>query len=618
MKYFQLKIRPHFLPLIRNGIKTHEYRLAINDIRVGDVLVLMSNQDLSDYEKVVVKKIEHFTNWEEALYNTWENDFKGAFTSLEDIMKECRRFYSKEDTDKFGIDVYEFVPYSKKFANARYLLDTNVIIERESANNAQSEVALTYKWIEKIGGHKFIHPLTKDELIKHSDKLVVRNMLTKLKSYDVLIASSEENDIFKNVCGVVNDENTKIDNQILLQVYNGTVDYLITSDRGIISKANQLYIKDGVLTPNEFLVAIEAEYPSLIEYNVLSIKKQKFGDLNVNDPFFDSLKKDYGSLDFLKWFKSKNEEDAYVFRNNEGLQGFLYLKTEDVNEKYDDIVPPFSPAKRLKVGTFKINSLKLRLGERFLKIIFDNALKRNVDEVYVTMFEEKRKEVSILKGLMEKWGFVKKGVKIHSGKDTANEIVLVKDMRNYDCSKDPKFNYPLKMNNPQIMFLPIFSKYHTRLFPDLLLKNEDMHLYDEAACGYAIEKIYVCNPPKINCKPGDLVCIYRMGDYNAKYTSVISGIGIVQEIVYPQTIDEFLKECKNKSVFSEGELRDFFDSGKYRTVIKILFLEGLNKKVNYDLLKKNEILLSDDAPQVNNFITMDRYMTLRKMGGLDN
>ena len=65
-------------------------------------------------------------------------------------------------------------------------------------------------------------------------------------------------------------------------------------------------------------------------------------------------------------------------------------------------------------------------------------------------------------------------------------------------------------------------------------------------------------------------------------------------------------------------MKDFFDSGKYRTVIKILFLEGLNKKVNYDLLKKNEILLSDDAPQVNHFITMDRYMTLRKIGGLDN
>ena len=39
--------------------------------------------------------------------------------------------------------------------------------------------------------------------------------------------------------------------------------------------------------------------------------------------------------------------------------------------------------RRLKVGTFKVESTGFRLGERFVKIIFDNALQRNVDEIYV-------------------------------------------------------------------------------------------------------------------------------------------------------------------------------------------------------------------------------------------
>ena len=613
MKYFPYKIRPHFLPLIRNGVKTHEDRLATNDIRVGDVLVLISNQDSSDYEKVIVKKIEHFTNWEEALYNTWENDFRGTFTSLEDIMNECRRFYSKEDTDKYGINVYEIAPFSKQFRNSSYLLDTNVIIERESSNDVSSEVAYVYKWIDKIGGKRVVHPLSKEELSRHGNENVRNVMLTKLGAYEELVPSAEDSALFRHICSTSEDPNTEIDHKILLQVFNGTADYLITSDRGILRKAKQLYIDDCVLSPNEFLVRIEKEYPSLIEYNVLSVKLVKVGSLRIDDPFFNTLRDDYGEVKFNEWLRKKNREEAYVFINNDGLQGFLYLKIEGPDEPYDDFEPVLLPAKRLKIGTFKTNSLGFRLGERFLKIIFDNALENKVDEIYVTMFENNRDEVKALRDLMEQWGFVKKGIKKSTG-----EIYLVKDMKNYNYSKDPKFNYPLRINDPKIMFLPIYSKYHTRLFPDLLLKNEDMHLYDEEACGYAIEKIYVCNPPKINCKPGDLVCIYRMGDYNAKYTSVISGIGIVQEIVYPQTIDEFLKECKNKSVFSEVELKDFFDSGKYRTVIKILFLEGLNKKVNYDLLKKNEILLSDDAPQVNHFITMDRYMTLRKIGGLDN
>lgn len=51
------------------------------------------------------------------------------------------------------------------------------------------------------------------------------------------------------------------------------------------------------------------------------------------------------------------------------MLGFLYLKTEGVNENYSDIVPPFKPMRRLKVGTFKVESTGFRLGERFVKII---------------------------------------------------------------------------------------------------------------------------------------------------------------------------------------------------------------------------------------------------------
>src|SRR5690606_41146356 len=66
----------------------------------------------------------------------------------------------------------------------------------------------------------------------------------------------------------------------------------------------------------------------------------------------------------------------------------------------------FKPKKRLKVGTFKVISNGVRLGERFMKIIFDNALARKVDEIYVTIFE-KRDEQQRLIALLEEWGFQK-------------------------------------------------------------------------------------------------------------------------------------------------------------------------------------------------------------------
>lgn len=613
MKYIQYKIKERFLQQICSGKKRHEYRLAKYNIHAGDVLVLISNQDESHYIKVVINHIDHFANWESALAGFWQKDFEDLYDSFDDLLKECKRFYSEEEVEKYGINVFEIKPYSKSFKNSSFLLDTNVIIERESSNDVSSEVAHVYKWIDKIEGKRVVHPLSKEELGKHRDENVRNVMLTKLESYEELVPSEEDSDVFRRVCLSSEDPNTVIDHEILLQVFNGTADYLITSDRGILRKAKQLYIDDCVLSPNEFLVRIEKEYPNLIEYNVLSVKLVKIGSLKIDDPFFDSLRADYGEIKFNDWLRKKNGEKAYVFINNEGLQGFLYLKIEGPDESYDDFDPVLLPAKRLKVGTFKINPLGLRLGERFLKIIFDNALENKVDEIYVTMFENKRDEVKVLRGLMEQWGFVKKGIRTTTG-----EIYLVKDMRNYDFSKSPKFNYPLQADNKRIMFLPILSKYHTKLFPDLYLKNEDMHLYDDEACRYAIEKTYVCAYyNEIQCKPGDLVCIYRMGDYNAKYTSVVSGIGIVQDVLYPPSEEKFIFECKNKSVFSEEELREFYASGKYRSIIKILFLKGLKKKVILDSLYRNGILPSGVGARINIFIPTEKFDTLKDIGGLN-
>ncbi len=614
MKLIKLKIRDHFISLIREGIKTNEYRLAdpkYSDIRVGDILVLVSNQNPENYVKVVVDSITNYANWDSALKNNWKNDFKGLFDSYNDVMKECHRFYPKQEVDKYGINVYKIRIYKKTLNKARYLFDTNTIIERESSNNVSSEVALVYAAIDKQNGIKFYHEKTVDEISKYGNTTIRDNILTKLNAYQKLYSSNETSVEFERVCSLFSqDENSQNDNEILRQVYNGCVDYLITSDHNILKKASLLYLEDSVFTPNSYLRKVEEENPKLIEYDVLSIDLVPIGTLDINDKFFDTLREDYKGAKFNNWLRRKSNEDAYVFKNKTELQGFLYLKTEYDNEDYSNFVPQFLPAKRLKVGTFKISQSGLRLGERFLKIIFDNAIKRNVDEVYVTLFENKRQEVAYLKSMMEQWGFVKRAYNKENG-----EVVLVKKMREYDYNKDPKYNYPLLMDNKQYMFLPIVSQYHTKLFPDLYLKNERMKIYDEEACRYAIEKIYVCGWKNVKAKPGDLVCIYRMGDYYKTYTSVVSGIGVLQEIKYPENEDSFINECKNKSVFSENELRSFYKGGTFRTIIKVLFLYGFDNKVNLKDLYENGIIEEQGpGPRVNTFISEQSFNKLKELG----
>ena len=492
MNTYYLKIRDKFIMDIKNRVKKHEYRLASPErmqVKIGDTFVLISNQNKENFIRTTIKGIKVYSSWNEALIENWEQDFKNIFPSLEDTLKECYKFYPKDEVDRYGIAVFEIEPLYIDYSKASVLLDTNIFIKRESSDNVSFEINNLFRWFDKKHVKKYLHKNTVEELKTHKDEKVKKAMLAKVNSYDLLPSfSSKKDDYFDYVVGKYSqDANSIIDNALLLEVYNDNVGILLTDDVAILRKAKDLYIRDKVITSAELLEYFEKAYPKNIEYKMLAVKLKRFDEVDINSSFFDTLREDYEGKKFDDWFKKKGNEKAYVFEDNENiLKGFLYLKIEDESENYSDIEPILTPKRRLKVGTFKIERTGFRLGERFLKIIFDNAVKWDVDEVYVTLFENKRQEVTALKALMEQWGFVKYGYKKSNG-----ELVLVKDMKQYNNAKTPMFNYPVLKQDRHHYFLPIYAKYHTDLFPDNILKNEDMHLYeDKLAHRYAIEKVY--------------------------------------------------------------------------------------------------------------------------------
>src|SRR5690606_34685760 len=151
------------------------------------------------------------------------------------------------------------------------------------------------------------------------------------------------------------------------------------------------------------------------------------------------------------------DDEAYITvnSNNGLLLSFLYLKIEHRGENYADIHPPFSPKKRLKVGTFKVINNGFRLGERFMKIIFDNALKNKVEEIYVTIFD-KRDEQRRLIDLLEQWGFRLWGKK-------KDELVYVRDFEKKVDEADLKQCYPYIHRKRDRYIVPIYPDYHTEL-----------------------------------------------------------------------------------------------------------------------------------------------------------
>lgn len=477
------------------------------------------------------------------------------------------------------------------------LLDTNIIIHRENTKPTNSGIGLLFYWLDKLHYEKCIYPLSVCELRKLHNENMQSLYDAKLTAYTELKTTSIQDEIFRKSLPETKTSNDEIDNQLLCEVYSKHVDLLITEDKQLRQKAQILKIRNKVLSINEFISEATENNPELINYKMLAVKKEYFGNIDESDSFFDTFRISYKGFD--EWFARKSEEEAYICRTDRNeILGFLYLKTEYEDENYSDITPAFTPKKRLKIGTFKVETSGFRLGERFVKIIFDNALERNVDEIYVTLFED-RLELKALEDLLTVWGFERFGEKSTNGK---KEAVFVKHLGTYTNTLSVKQNFPNVLLNKQKFIVPILAKYHTTLLPDSKLNTEnEIDFLGKEPHKYALQKVYISWSSERNINPGDILIFYRMGEENSnkKYTSVLTTIGIVDRIEFGfNTKEEFLTTCQNRSVFSKDDLELFWINHRYNLmVLKFIFVKSLIKRPTLEYLWNNNIVSAPNVPR---------------------
>jgi hypothetical protein len=349
----------------------------------------------------------------------------------------------------------------------RVLLDTNVLIHREARSIVRDDIGDLFRWLDTIGAQKCVHPWSRDEVNKHADPDVVRTLKAKIGSYHILQTIAPDTAEIAALRAHDRSENDRIDTSLLGELAADRVDFLITEDRGIHRKAAALGIGTRVFTIDAFLEKIASENPSLADYKVLAVRRTLFGKCDLKDPFFDSFREDYPGFD--RWFNRKADEPAYIcVADDGGLVAFLYLKKELPGEDYADISPPFARANRLKIGTFKVVANGFKLGERFLKIVFDNALIMGVSEVYVTIFEKRADQDRLIR-LLEDWGFVRHGEKMTA---SDAELVLVRSFSPRVDLNDPRRSYPFVSSRTRKFIVPIYPDYHTELLPDSILNTE--------------------------------------------------------------------------------------------------------------------------------------------------
>jgi len=499
--------------------------------------------------------------------------------------------------------------------NKRALLDTNILIHREARTVIRDDIGTLFRWLDELKYEKLVHPDSVREVKKHADPTVVKTLDRKLQSYPALKTKAPGTAAISELRKDDKSENDEVDTSMLAEVAGDRVDVLITEDRGIHRKAAKIGLAGRVFTIDAFLEKVTAENPALADYKVLSVKKVVFGGVNLQDPFFDSFRGDYP--DFDKWFNHKADEPAYVCVSDKNeMVAFLYLKREGPGEDYSDITPPLKRAQRLKVGTLKVDSNGFKLGERFLKIVFDNALLFGVEEIYVTVFNRSVEHTRLIR-MLEDWGFVYHGTK---GDGDDPELVYVRDFRPAVDPDDPRCTYPYVAAGARKYFVPIYPEYHTELLPDSILNTESpKNFVENKPNRNALSKVYISRSYERGMKPGDVIVFYRTASGGAGwYTSVATTIGVVQEVIMDITdFEAFRAVCRKRSVFTDEKLKEYWDwsPGNRPFVVNFLFVYSLPKRPTLQKMSENDIMKT--APRGFELMKNEAFERLLEVSNAD-
>jgi rRNA-processing protein FCF1 len=494
----------------------------------------------------------------------------------------------------------------------RILLDTNIIIQREDDKVIQNNVALLSKLAQNANASIIIHPLIAQEIDRDSDSRRKAVMKSKLSAYPVLESPPEpKNDQeFLDAVGPEKNINDHFDNLLLYAVKRNAVDFLTTEDKGIQKKAHKIGIDSQVLSIDEMVRVLYAYLPREKISLPPPLSHKPLHDVDVKDKIFDSLRTEYPG--FNTWFQKKQREGRRCWVNYQadgGVGAILIYKIED--EDVLDMDPPLPKNKRVKICTMKVEHTGQKIGELFIKLSHDLAIKNRIEEIYLTHYTLPASDYLV--DLISDWGFHKVGVKknkedVYLKKLIYDPAILSKDK----FQQIPKVFYPTTYDGPKVskFIIPIQPQFHDRLFVDF--QNRQTALTEFAgefiSEGNTIKKAYLCNTSTKRMKPGDIILFYRSGD------QLVTSIGTIDEIYYNMTNpNEIFSRVAKRTVYSIQEIEEKAN----RPVTVILFIHNghLPNPIRLDDLIKKHVFQAH--PQSIQSLSERNYQEIKRMGRLD-
>jgi hypothetical protein len=495
----------------------------------------------------------------------------------------------------------------------RVLLDTNIFIYREDDQILSENLQDLLRILSQAKADVIMHPLSLEDLQRDTDDRRKKVMGSKIKTYPFLETPPNPKDdlSYLNIVGMDGVDNNIIDNIILYSIYRDAADFLITEDRGIHKKARKLGIIDRIFLIDEALLFFRNYVRTDIIIAPPALKNEYVYNLKYEDPIFDSLKQEYYPR-FESWFKkiSREGRKSWVYyRKDHSLGAILIYKIED---EAIEANPSLPKKRRLKIATLKVADSGYKIGELFIKMSTDLAIRNGIYEIYLTHFTKPSDQ---LIELISEYGF-DKAASMENGEDVyVKELTISRyDPELISPIEVSKRFYPSFYDGDKVnkFIVPILPEFHNKLFTDYRGRQTILseHAGEFIVEGNTIRKAYLSHSRIKKMKPGDLILFYRSDDLQA-----ITSIEVVEAVHTGLTnSDQILKLTGKRTVFSREDIESLVKEGP---ISVFLFRHHLHLERPLTLKELVGANVLKAQPRSATEIYEDGYSKIKKMGGIN-
>jgi rRNA-processing protein FCF1 len=214
----------------------------------------------------------------------------------------------------------------------KVLIDTNVIIELEDHKEVSPIFARFLQLCAQHGVRVFVHEraLADVERDKNADrKAITRSKIRKFESLSGIKLPPRDDLIVQ--FGAMNKPNDEVDVALLQALDIGAVEFLVSQDQGIHSRARRkgADLADRVLVVADALQWLETTFEAL-PVRLPLIEEVPAHAISLTDDIFESLRDGYA--DFDGWWKSKcigGHRPCWIVTINSELAGLIVRKQEN-------------------------------------------------------------------------------------------------------------------------------------------------------------------------------------------------------------------------------------------------------------------------------------------------